>query len=217
MSQQQLPQSRMFRTIVLMGSSMALSCGGATTENGPTSSPAGAGAGAGGNVANAGSSAGSSGGGSPIGIGGKNGGGGFAGSGISTGGAGGTFSAIGGATSGGAGAGGAAGPTDCPPSQWSCADPPQCEHDTGNQPIGCTCDRTRPATPAACKAGSAFTCLRTTVIDGTPSGFECSCETGPDCNAQCSAAFGQIPGVYECDMGTLADTTLCGCSIIFLR
>jgi hypothetical protein len=211
MSQQHLPQSRMFRTIVLMGSSMALSCGGAAAENAPTNSTGGAGGS--GNVANAGSSAGSTSGGSPTGDGG-NGGGGFAGSGISLGG---TFSVMGGATSGGAGGGGAVGPTDCSPSQWSCAEPSQCLYETGNQPTGCTCDPTRPATPAECKAGSAFTCLRTTAIDGTPSGFKCSCETGPDCNAQCSAAFGQIPGSYECDMGTLLDTTLCGCAIIFLK
>ncbi len=221
MNKQAKQQSRMFRTLVLMGSGIALSCGGRAQEDGGSSSSGGSGAaGKPSTGATAGASNGS--GGSNTGSGGS----GFSGNtssafgGTGTIGVGGTLG-LGGTTSGtaGAAAGGSSNdhPTQCPPSQWTCSNSGDCDYETGWTPTGCKCDFTRPKTAADCAMGQVFTCRSTSNDGSTPYGFDCSCVAAdPDARCTCSSYGGQ--DFYDqCDTTSVPDTTLCGCAIVLLK
>jgi hypothetical protein len=228
-------QSRMFRTIVLMGSGLALGCGGKAGEDGSASAggsgtgaaggPSGTlgGASAGGTVSSGGSNGGTlnigpSGG--AIGVGSSGGSssiGGSSGGAISIGGA----MSVGGASPGGAPAvGGSGGTPACPPAEWTCSGPTQCDYDTGWQPNDCKCDASRPKTPADCKAGQVFVCLGTGSSSANQrQGFECQCvPSGAGCSAECAAAYPNLQyGDISCDEQTDPNTVLCGCAIVLLR
>jgi hypothetical protein len=223
-------QSRMFRTIVLMGSGLALGCGGKAGEDGSASAGGSGGTGAAGGPfetlggASAGgtvSSGGSNGGTLNIGpTGGAIGVGSSAGS-SSIGGSSGGAMSVGGASPGGAPAvGGSGGTPACPPAEWTCSGPTQCDYDTGWQPNDCKCDASRPKTPADCKAGQVFVCLGTgSASSNQRQGFECQCvPSGAGCSAECAAAYPNLQyGDISCDEQADPNTVLCGCAIVLLR
>lgn len=201
----------MFHSIVLMGSGLALGCGGVARIE--------AGGGAAGSVSTTqgGASSGSASiGGSP----------GIAGTGsiISVGG---TLSyagaiGIGGALNiagSGAGGGTIAGfinPLPCSPTQWSCTNLQwNCEFGYGVTPgEDCQCDSTRPAQASDCKPGQSFVCLQVSqnalgepITPIVP--FECSCQpTAADCYTACNNAFPNSEAGCYLDE---ANAIQCGC------
>jgi hypothetical protein len=211
--------------MVLMGGSLALSCGGSVLEKG---NPSGAG----------GSSGMNSGGSSAVG-----------GGGTSAVGTAGSLSLAGGA--GGASAL-QVGSFECPPAQWECANSGcfvEFSFSSGTLPTGCVCDRARPQSAADCSASEAFVCVPGYDTDSVPTSspppstwdgathVRCSCvqlslpATYADCSAACSAAsLGTECGMASettCDdagvcTATSADVLrqdgiLCGCAPVGLK
>ena len=228
-----------FRAMVLMGSSLAVGCGGAVKDQehgtiGDGSGGAGAVAASGGASSSGASSGGASF--SPAAGGATSrGGANQAGGAPSTGG---TSQSSGGAPpgSGGAivlGSGGItailepdAGVAPCAPAQWSCdTDTVYCSGgDEGyfmpNAPCGC--DPTRPTSAEACPAGTKFLCQAFTIDAAgkrlsSPLAFGCACvPPAPDCEEACAAAHGSAPRPSAC-LADAADNYLCGCAVILLR
>jgi hypothetical protein len=181
-------ESPFFRAMVLMGSSIAVGCGG-VTRTGETGSAGGA-------------------------------------SGVVAG-----PSKAGSATAVGFGAGGSVvtppGP-ECPREQWDCSSSDVSCY--GGRvgwrfiPGGCTCDPSRPRTPADCRQGDVFVCQAFaslpdgglgTYDDLTP--FQCQCVSGAtSCAAACKNSFPARSGSTGCARD-LTDNYLCGCAIVFLR
>jgi hypothetical protein len=226
---------RFFRAMVLMGSGIALGCGGMSESNtanqatGGTSAQGGTGAGSTGGTGGTSSSTGGDI--SPAG--------GTGGTINPTGGTGGTISPAGG--TGGTGTSGSTsgststgGGSACPPSQWSCATTPQCADGLNYElPANCTCDLTRPLAGSECSSG-ARACLEATVSpDGTPLAqpvpFECSCAPDPtSCATSCHAVFPGGDGHFCSDLvprllpppmdpAPTASDILCGCSYVYLK
>jgi len=190
---------RFFHAMVLMGGSLALGCGGATTQD-----PAAAG----------GSTAGGT-----TGKGGTPNSGGTPGSGgASGGGSGGSIIVV--------GNGGAAvtpGPFDCPPAQWDCsAHPPWCSGRTYALPDNCACDPARPLTSAACASGEDWVC-RSALEDSHGNyftqevPFECSCAPHQtNCRPVCDQVFQDTGQCRQTGSGG-ATSVLCDCAVIVLR
>ena len=207
-------KSKMFHSLVLMGSGLALGCGGVAKVDG--SSAAGSAATGHGGTSGAGAGAatgvGAAGAGNSLVIGPSGGTLGYAGA-VSAGGA----LGVAGSTFNGASGGTTATETlPCPPSQWACATPPSCQFRTGaSLGTGCKCDSSRPARASDCKPDQSFVCIDVTSdAHGNgiypPVSFACSCLTTPvDCSAACDAAYGS--GVYSC---FFIDNSgiLCGCA-----
>jgi len=188
-------KSRMFNSIVLMGSGLALGCGGVAAVPG-------SGAGGSSTASQGGSGSNSAGGPSAAGAGGE------------------LISTHPGGAPGTAGSGGSAGapdkPLPCPPSQWTCAtDQAECTI-KGGFALGssCKCDLHRPATAADCAPGQSFVCIEATrdahgnpLLDHTP--YECSCRPAAEsCNAACDDAYGAAR--FGCYFGSGSDI-LCHC------
>jgi len=213
MSKHAKDHSRMFRTMVLMGSSLALSCGGVAQEDATKTTNGGSSAGGKTATGTAGASSGGTGGttsasaGAATSVGGTltlgTGGSEIV---IPTGGQGGT-----------AGAGGAiVVPTDCPPSQWACTDDNGCDYESGWVPANCKCDPSRPKSAASCAAGQVYICRETSYGSDKPYGFECTCVTPTNTYCSCYDAY-PSPGQYSCDTQSMPDTTLCGCAVVVLK
>ena len=208
-------QSRMFRTIVVMGSGLALSCGGKAREDGQASAGGSSGSAAAGSPsgasgsgnANGGSSSAGSSNGGTLNIGGMLGIGGSPAGGAPT---------VGGATS----VGGAGGTPACPPAEWTCSGPSDCGYETGWQPNSCKCDASHPKTSADCKLGQAFVCLSTGESASAPRhGFDCHCVPSSSyCSAECASAYSNLAGSsLSCDDQTVPNTVLCGCAVVILK
>jgi len=205
-------QSRMFRSIVLMGSSLALGCAGKAALGGADGSAGNAGSAA----SAAGDGAGGTSGSPQISLGGAIG----AGAPSFGGAVGAGASSFGGASMGGAASTtGAAGAPDCPPAQWTCSAPLDCDYQTGWVPDACKCDPSRPSQASDCKVGQSFVCMST----GEPAansrqGLQCSCVSSPGyCSQACVSAFGNQSGSYVCDDQSQPGTVLCGCAVILLK
>lgn len=193
-----------FRAMVLMGGSVALSCGGATSEN----------------HGGAGSS----------GTGGTGGSGGTGGA--PSGGTGGMIVGTGGVMIGTGGIAGAAGryaqdagPFPCAPALWDCGtNAPNCAYSLEGYvlPSGCACDSTRPLHATDCPAGQVRVC-RKGVADAsgarfaTPIPFGCTCEPKTNCATECATAFVAPGGYYSCVEPTTGLDVLCGCAVIVLK
>jgi len=196
---------RMFRTIVVLGSGLALGCGGRTVtpdEEGDTDA--------------------SGSGGAPSGVGGSTGGTSHAGG---SGGAG-----TGGLIPGSGGQDGSGG--DCPAEQWDCWELAWMsgEHEELEcsyvMPDNCTCDASRPIKPEDCPEETAHTCLAAGFdSDGAALPelvpFACKCvpfdPATQDCTAACSA-YGESPrGGALCDETDPYINILCGCELPILR
>jgi len=203
MTTQASKQSRMFRSIVLMGSGLALGCAGKAEIGGSQGSVGSAG----GSVAGAGAAAGA---GAGAGVGGANGGAPVQ-----------IPIDVGGAPSTAGTAGvpaGTAGAPDCPPAQWTCSNPQDCSYDTGWTSGACKCDPSRPSKSADCKTGQEFVCLSggSTAAD-QPRGFQCSCVSpGSYCSETCASVFSNSAYTYHCD-NSEPGTVLCGCAVVLLK
>jgi len=207
-------RQRFFKTMVLMGSSLALGCGGMVNE-------AAAGAGAGGQSALGGTGGtGTSMGGSTSAEGGSGG--------SSVGGTGGSSAGTGGV----AGTGGAVSAT-CPPDQWVCDPIPQCESSYGySLPTYCRCDETRPLSGDDCASGRRVCLTATAEADGTQLDeaipFACTCASDPtSCSDSCRDAYTDgdghwcftdiYPTTGRVPVPPGSDDLLCGCSFVYLR
>ncbi len=204
-------RTKMFHSIVLMGSGLAIGCGGVAridasggAAGSVSASPGGASTGG----ASAGGAPGIAGTGSIISVGGTLS---FAGA-I---GVGGVLNVAGSGATGGTIAG-FINPLPCSPSQWSCADlDGNCEFGYGVTPgADCQCDSTRPAQASDCKPGQSFVCLQVSqnalgqpITPVVP--FECSCQpTAVDCGTACDYAFPNASiGCYLDE----ANAIQCGC------
>jgi hypothetical protein len=211
-----------FRTMVLMGGSIALGCGGQSEVDPAGAAPSG-GTSSGGSTGVSGSvSAGSLGGGPSPSFGGAA----VAGSGVGGAGVAGSMSVVGGAPP-------SIPPTPgCLPQQWACPPVNDCAADGQGVrlPSACECETHRPLGPSDCEPGERFTCREATEdANGRPLTasvpFECSClQRTPDCNLACDEAFrdesfmGDIfqTNCYQEEVGIMP-TTLCGCTFVFLR
>jgi len=212
---------KFFRAMVLMGSGIALGCGGMVDSA--------EGAGASGHSAKEGDGAGT--GGTSDGSGGTS-----AGSGGTTAALGGTSSGSGGAatvTGGSSSTGGAAGSSSaCSPSQWRCDGFLACERPEGyTLPANCRCDETLPLSGDDCPSGRRVCLAVAFASDGTPLSepvpLQCACAVAPSsCTESCRTAFPDGDG-HDC-MDAIQpqklpaplpvdDDILCGCSFVYLR
>jgi len=196
---------RFFRAMVLMGSSMALGCGGTTNRTGGSPDSAGGAGGAGG-----------SGGSGPGGTGAGGSGPIF----ITT-----TTTGVGGIGSGDPG------PFPCVPAQWECESTPlECSntYNAWQLPTECACSDTRPKSAADCASGQSFVCLEGAPRDGAPDVgsvlFNCACvEADGDCGVECTAAgFSGAPYCRQVvgeggAAGAPVVETLCGCAVVVLK
>jgi len=195
-----------FHTMVLMGSALALGCGGmsegpAATHNGTGGT--GAGRGSGGSGGSGTAAAGASGGSGAVG-----------GTGIVL---------DGGPGSGGTGGTGSSG-SACAATQWNC-DPESvyCSGRGFQLPNGCPCDDTRPDSAESCGPGESFVCRQAdSDAEGrtlaTPVPFGCACVPTPaNCETACD---GMSLGSGSCVTSTSSkgvESILCGCAPIVLR
>lgn len=210
-----------FHTMVVMGSALALGCGGESKST--TLAPEGV---AGMNTDGAGGGAGSggTGGGTVTG----NAGTGAFGGGAGLGGTGGVIM-IGGT----GGSAGAPPLPDCPPSQWTCQYG-GCDGYDLSSARDCTCDTSRPATRADCAADQTMVCFDgvqynasgNVIAQHVP--YECKCfEQQPDCSTACQVAEAAlVPGnpyrsrCVNADPTAALDPTqpvMCGCAPVVLR
>lgn len=233
-SNELLSDHPLFRALVLMGSGLALSCGGRAEGSGAAASDGAAGAP--GSAAGAPSSAaGASSGGSPA-----------------------TTPIIivepsgAGAASGGAPA--VAPVPDCPYAQWDCSAQSVCSVSLSSltDPVAskCFCDTKRPVTANDCGKDESLVCLQAYWQYNTPPGtwdysfhVQCSCVKSPapsdSCVTACDTAFPEVMGsgvrIFDCflppsstcdDSGTCTATSadvlrqdgiMCGCADIGLR
>jgi hypothetical protein len=198
-------QHPFFHTMVVMGSALALGCGGMSSSVEPERTGSG----------------GSGGG------GGKGGSGSGAGSGGSTGSTGGT-SGTGGTLIISAGTGNAGpiepGPFKCTPAQWVCSDDSvRCYGRGYGLPNDCGCDASRPTSPADCPAGEVFVCR-----DGTHTHegveytkhvlFDCQCvKEQVNCETACNLLYPDSGTCVEQFEQTGGKSVLCGCAVVVLR
>lgn len=223
--------------MVLMGSALALHCGGmsvrrvgdqegtgGTDATGDSGKGGTGGSNGTGTVGKGGTTATGSGGG-PMSTGGS--GGTHSGSGGSTPALGGTGGSIPGGGMGGsvhAGSGGSSGMSSgaagvpsvrqCRTSQWEC-DPITCAGGQYASPEHCECDAERPESAEDCEPGQAFVChAGGATADGVPTIlFSCSCMTpATDCNATCRVFAPQATCLSE-SQSPGEHTVLCGCLI----
>jgi hypothetical protein len=196
---------RFFHAMVLMGSSIALGCGGETSQNPADTAAGGTDA----------STAGSSGASSP-----------------SSGGAGASDSTTGGAagTTGGGyptirvDGGGGSPPVAVFPCETQQLECPRADCTPAGYLIAddCKCNPERPRSALDCAANEIFVCRD---AQGTEDGrglpnsaapFECECRLPEsDCRLTCANAYG-VTG-STCSVGPNGADLLCGCAIVFLR
>jgi len=196
-------QHPFFHTMVLMGSALAIGCGGLSNDADASGGRSGAGG--------TGGTGGSGGTGST---------GGTSGAGGSTGGVAGTGGIIIAIPNGGRMTVDP-GPFVCTPAQWECDnDSPACYGDSYALPDRCGCDETRPLSIEDCESGQVFACrmahynaMGTALTQVVP--FECSCVAEQlDCGLVCDALYGYERGSCTQDD---AKSVLCGCAVIVLR
>jgi hypothetical protein len=197
-------QHRFFHTMVVMGSALALGCGGMSHADEPERTGSGG-----------------------------SGGGGSGGGGSGRGGTGGSGSTGGSMSTGGTGfilpQGGSAGqspvepgPFTCSPAQWQCSTYVSCSGQGFQLPASCTCDTSRPKGPDDCPSGQTIVCRKAVATeDGRPFTeavpFQCSCvPTESTCDAACDHAFPDT-GTCEDQVDSSGRSVLCGCAVIVLR
>jgi hypothetical protein len=211
-----------FHTLVVMGSALALGCGGISHDHPPNNVPVGGSGGSGDGEHGGGGAA-------------TDGGGGRA---ASTGGG---STGTGGAVTSGAGSGniivlpsgaggapsgldaGAAGELACPPEQWLCAMTLGCSGSNLPSAADCSCDDSLPLSPEACGADESFVCRGATNDTRgyplpRPERYECTCvAAATECQTTCNLAFGQQARCLEGGQQIPTDTILCDCAMIVLR
>ena len=207
-----------FHTMVMMGSALALGCGGLSGSKTSDDDAGGGGTGGttggtGGTTAGTGGTTGATGGSSV---------GGAATAGM--GGSGGTVIMIG--TGGTGNVPIEPGPFPCAPETWTCNTPPNCGGRDYLLPSDCACDDARPASAADCAADQNFVCHQAGYNESyqaftKPVPFSCSCvPSGQNCEEICDQVYGSQAGQGSCrseTTGAGADSILCGCAPIVLR
>lgn len=201
------PTHRLFAAIVLMGTGLAVSCGGISESEGPPGSAGRTGAGDGDGTSTTTGSTDS------------------VGPATSTGGSQNIGAAphidIGGQPS--APVPVVPGPFKCPPQQWNCASSRCADGGQGwVLPDDCECDPKRPLSVDDCQAGEVFVCqYATSTVDGHPFTIpvELSCSCQPKamapCTTECQIAFGgrEMSCIGNGDQLSVS----CGCAIIYLK
>jgi hypothetical protein len=200
-----------FHTMVVMGSALALGCGGESrlTVDVPERTA----------DMNSGGTGNGTGGGTPSVAGSPSGGtGGIV---VSSAGA--------GASVGGTSVGGSASITvptypDCVPSQWECTKNYICNAYVLDVADYCTCNSARPKTSADCATGDSYICFDGTKFDASGNEvdsalpYQCSCiPQQADCDVACAMAN---PETYLRCLNPAASPTdpiLCGCAPVSLR
>jgi hypothetical protein len=197
---------RLFAAIVLMGTGLAVGCGGISETQGPLGSSGRA------SVASAGSGSTST-------------SGGAAGVGPATSTSGAPNIDI------GASAGGTAstpvpiepGPFLCPPQQWACVSA-DCDYPSAGWklPDSCPCDPNKPLSASDCQPDQLFLCQHATAnADGrvftTPVQLSCTCvpKSTYVCRTECEVAYGRPDLACVTSDDQLSAT--CGCAVIFLK
>ena len=112
---------------------------------------------------------------------------------------------------------------NCVPEQWACSGMDvRCTSDKSfSVPSGCTCDSSKPRSPADCPPPGMFACRKGEMSFGVslPSAggeFDCQCVAPLDsCEAACTTAY-TAPFNAICD-STVTDRYLCGCAFITLK
>lgn len=216
--------------MVLMGSALALHCGGMSVRRvgdqegtgGTGDSDSGATGGAGavaGTSPHPGSGGTGTGGGIPVGSGGSAAASGGTGGSTQVGGTGGSFHAGSGGGSGMAsGTAGVPSVRECPTSQWNC-NPLTCEGTQYAMPEHCQCDAELPKSVEECEPGEVFVChAGGSTPEGTPTVlFGCSCMTpAADCYATCHL-FAPEAGCLSESQSPGMHSILCGCAFVSLR
>jgi hypothetical protein len=214
---------RLFRAIVVMGSSLAVGCGGTTADDERFGATGTGGSDGGPEDDTTGSDSGVTGmngatSGRPAGSGGRNG---VGGSPLrSTGGAmiasGGAPVASGGRINWGPTDGG---PIPCPPAQWDCSSQRLTCTEAWVMPAGCACDSSRPTSAADCGSNQTFICRAAdTDSDAHAVPFECACVPWQDdCGSACDRGIQPPEGDgYLCEM-TAQGSVLCGCAWVYLQ
>lgn len=203
---------RLFHAMVLMGGSLALGCGGASTstggddETGGTGALSGAGTGGTGATGTGGAGAGGTGSGS---------------GGTSSGATGGSILVVGGSSSTPPPN---PNPTDCPPTQWTCESLYRgCYRENYAVPEGdCVCDATRPRSAGECPPGTVFAChaaafdaVGNDLPEVVPLSCSCVADVG-NCDAECSEAT-TSSGMCTDVQTPNGRSVLCNCAVIVLR
>jgi hypothetical protein len=195
---------RFFHTMVVMGSALALGCGGMSNADEPERTASG-GAGGGGSGGAGGS--------------GSTGGFGSTGGSASTGGTGGTIMINPGGSAGQPAV--EPGPFTCSPAEWECSSYPRCDGDGFRLPENCSCEASRPQVPDDCPSDQTLACRSAVArADGRPFTevvpFQCSCvPKGSTCDEACDHAF---PDTGTCEqLDSSGRSVLCGCAVIVLR
>jgi hypothetical protein len=210
-----------FHTMVMMGSALALGCGGLSGSKSSDDDTGGGGTGGttggtGGTRNTTGGTGGTTAGTGPSSVGGT--------ATAGTAGSGGTGISIG--TGGTGNVPVTPGPFPCAPETWTCKNAPSCAGTDYLLPDDCTCDGTRPGSADACAAEQSFVCRQARYSESyqpftEPVPFSCSCmPSGPSCEVLCDAAFGSQGGQGSCLSATTAkgkESVLCGCAQIVLR
>lgn len=120
---------------------------------------------------------------------------------------------------------------DCPTEQWTCdGETIACNYETDGLlylPENCTCDATRPSSPEDCEATETFTCLVAGVsvpdFGNVLQAFSCECvpTTGEYCSSTCqehSTNPIHYPQCFGPELDDDAiDEVLCGCELPILK
>ena len=115
------------------------------------------------------------------------------------------------------------GPFTCPPEQWSCASQ-ECDRSHGGWmlPDACDCDPRRPLRPSDCEPGQVFVCQQAmSTSDGRPFtmpvALSCSCveKAMYFCTTECDTAYGHRD--LDCLGSEDELSALCGCAVIYLK
>jgi hypothetical protein len=194
-----LSSRNFFRAMVLMGSGLAVGCGGKTVEGESSDPSAGGSAGTGGSVVHTGGQGGHA----PTGSGGSplivvpppgpdpN-------------------TPV------------EPGPFTCNPAQWDCSrTTTSCGGGTGwTLPTSCACDTARPRSADDCATGQKLVCrLGVNAPDGRPLTrpvpFECFCSNEQSCNPACFPL--DVGGDFACPDSEDPRSILCGCAYVLLR
>jgi len=191
---------RLFAAIVLMGSGLAVGCGGVAEGHADVAGAPGT---SGSNATDA------------SGTGGRGGTGGGSGSGpmidVTIGGTPGQQPTV------------TPGPFNCPTEQWSCASNTCGDVEQGwALPSECACEPSRPRSAKDCAADEAFVCQRVTSNAqgdrlSQPLALSCNCVTKTEffCSQECDLAYGVSSS--SCVASDDERSALCNCAVVFLK
>ena len=117
------------------------------------------------------------------------------------------------------------GPFKCPPEQWSCVST-QCDYSSPGWKLpdeSCGCDLSRPLGPSDCEPGQVFVCQHvTSTADGRPLtkpvALSCTCvqKTMYFCSSECDGVYSDQEHL-TCIGSEDELSALCGCAVVYLK